>query len=149
MIAIVFLLQLFAKLEGNYVLIGALISTIVLFIYVWSVSKKTERGIEHYTQWKAFKKFLLDFGRFDEKELPEIVLWDLYLVYATVLGIADKVSKSMEIKIKQLNETNPDLGNVLITNMYLNTMFTSNLSKTISNVKTQSVSKIADRKSVV
>lgn len=44
----------------------------------------------------------------DEKELPEVVLWEKYLVYAVALGCADKLSKTMQIKIQQKNisETN-------------------------------------------
>ena len=33
--------------------------------------------------------------------MPEIILWERYLVYATVLGIADKVQKTMNVKISQ------------------------------------------------
>ena len=32
-------------------------------------------------KWTAFKKFLNDFGSFDVKELPEIKLWERYLVF--------------------------------------------------------------------
>lgn len=41
----------------------------------------------------------------NEKELPEVSLWDKYLVYATVLGCADTLSKQMKIRI---NEIYPD-----------------------------------------
>lgn len=79
------------------------ILAVIFLFYCAFLKKKTKRGIEHYTRWKAFKKFLEDFGTFDTKELPEIALWERYLVYATVFGIADKVQKSMNVKIKELN----------------------------------------------
>ena len=53
--------------------------------------------------WKGFKNFLNDFGAFDTKELPEIILWERYLVYATIFGLADKVSKTMNVKIKEMD----------------------------------------------
>jgi uncharacterized membrane protein len=37
----------------------ALLVSIILFIYILTVTKKTERGIEDYTKWNAFKKYLL------------------------------------------------------------------------------------------
>lgn len=82
---------------------------IIFLIYVICFTKKTSKGVEHYTKWNAFKKFLLDFGRFDEKELPEIALWERYLVYANIFGIADKVGKTMKIKFNEMN-TNYNYG---------------------------------------
>lgn len=86
----------------NILTLVVFIATIVFLIYIVAFTKKTERGIEHYTKWKAFKKFLLDFGRFDEKELPEITLWERYLVYASIFGIADKVGETMKVKFNEL-----------------------------------------------
>ncbi len=65
--------------------------------------KKTIKGSEHYSRWKAFKNFLNDFGSFELKELPEIILWERYLVYATIFGLADKVEKSMNVYISELD----------------------------------------------
>ena len=45
----------------------------------------------------------------DEKELPEVVLWEKYLVYAVALGCADKLSKTMQIKIQQMNLSDTNL----------------------------------------
>ncbi len=75
----------------------------VFFVYTLVFTKKTKKGIEHYRKWKAFKKFLEDFGTFDTKELPEFILWERYMVYATVFGIAQKVSKVMNVKMQELN----------------------------------------------
>lgn len=79
---------------------------IFFFIYTVLVDKKTIRGSEHYDKWKAFKNFLNDFGSFELKELPEIVLWERYLVYATIFGLADKVQKNMNVRISEMNLDN-------------------------------------------
>ena len=71
--------------------------------YVFGASKRTKNGMLEYKKWMAFKKFLNDFGRFDEKELPEIVLWEKYIVYATVLGVAERLEKTMKIKMETYN----------------------------------------------
>jgi uncharacterized membrane protein len=83
---------------------------------------------------------LLDFGRFNEKELPEIALWEKYLVYATVFGIADKVSKAMEIKIKDMGV---DSNMTLYPHLYMNHYFAHNLAGAINMARTASISKIA------
>ncbi len=76
--------------------------SIIFFIYTLAFFKRTKKGNEDYVRWMAFKKFLNDFGTFDTKELPEIKLWERYMVYATIFGLADKVSKAMNVKIKEL-----------------------------------------------
>lgn len=76
---------------------------IFFLIYTILVDKKTIKGSEHYDKWKAFKNFLDDFGSFELKELPEIVLWERYLVYATIFGLAKKVQKNMNVRISEMN----------------------------------------------
>lgn len=76
---------------------------ILSMIYFLSFIKRTKKGNEHYLKWKAMKKFMEDFGRMDQKELPEIVLWEKYLVYAVSLGCADKLAKTMELRIKDFS----------------------------------------------
>lgn len=75
---------------------------IIMFIYTFTLKKRSVKGNEDYVKWKAFKRYLEDFGRFDEKNVPEVKLWEKLLVYAAVFGIADKVEKSMKNKFDQL-----------------------------------------------
>lgn len=112
------------------------ICALVFMIYVLTFNKRTKRGAEDYQKWKAFKRFLEDFGRFDEKELPEIVLWERYLVYANIFGIADKVGKTMKIKFNEINTNNQySNGDLLFDYMMWN-----NLNHSINNTVRSSVS---------
>ena len=77
--------------------------SILLLIYTATAKKRTIKGAEEYAKWAALKRFLKDFGRMDEKELPEVALWEKYLVYAVVLGCAKKLSKTMKIKMEAMN----------------------------------------------
>lgn len=82
----------------------AIIIPIVIFaIYIMTFNRRTKSGNEDYAKWKAFKNFLNDFGTFDIKELPEIALWERYMVYATIFGLAKKVQKSMNVYIQELD----------------------------------------------
>lgn len=74
---------------------------IIFLFYTILLRKRTKKGQEDYLRWKAFKNFLKDFGNFKIKELPEVVLWEKYLVYATVFGLAETVEKSMNVKMAE------------------------------------------------
>ena len=82
--------------------------------------------------WKGLKHYMEDFSMLDKREVPEITLWEKYLVYATAFGIADKV-------LKQLKTVYPNLENMTSSNTYtymnlmINTNFTSSFSNSISS----------------
>ena len=122
----------------NPIMVLNIILSIGIFIYTLAFKKRTKYGNEHYVRWKAFKRFLEDFGDFKNKELPEITLWEKYMVYATVFGIADKVAKVMNVKIKemQLDNTNIDYN---FTTYY----YHCNLSNYINSAITSAVSQAA------
>ncbi len=55
----------------------------------------SQKGVNHYALWSAFKRFLDDLTLMDEKTLPELAMWDEYLVYAVAFGIGKKVLKAL------------------------------------------------------
>ena len=128
-------------LENGFFAFITVILTVIFIIYIAIIKKRTVRGNEHYVRWKAFKKFLLDFGRFDEKDLPEIILWEKYLVYATVLGVADKVSKAMQVKLDQMPNTTYSTGDFII-DYYLYSSLCRDLNRTISHSYSGAVSAV-------
>lgn len=113
-----------------------LVFAIIFVIYSLTFTKKTKKGIEHYARWQAFKRFLSDFGNFSIKELPEIVLWERYLVYATVFGLASKVEKVMNVKISEIdaNDLAVDYFTLnYLTNIHIANMITSSMHGAISS----------------
>ncbi len=107
------------------------ITCIILLFYGIVVYKKTIKGVDHYSKWKAFKNFLNDFGAFELKELPEVILWERYLVYATIFGLADKVQKVMNVRIKEI-----DIDNVT----YIPSYFYFDLGSTINSSVNSAIS---------
>lgn len=93
---------------------------VIVTISVSNLNARTQKGIEHEKMWKAFKKFLLDFSKLDEKGYEALALWEHYLVYAAGLGIADKVIN--QLKIVYPTEFNNDdmLNNYIIFSMLSN-----------------------------
>ena len=108
---------------------------IIFVIYAIACTKKTKKGIEHFAKWKAFKNFLDDFGNFSIKELPEIALWERYLVYATVFGLADKVEKAMNVKIAEFSDIN-NADYIMFThihNMHMASIISSSMHSAINS----------------
>jgi uncharacterized membrane protein len=93
----VFLLMVMAFLFRVpwYILIPLLFIVVITGIgligYGAIIRKKTQIGINEYHKWSAFKRFLLHFSNMKDYEIPSIVVWEHYLVYAISLGIAEKV----------------------------------------------------------
>ena len=55
-------------------------------------------------QVAGFKKFLKEMSIINEKEVIDVKLWEDYLLFATILGIADEVEKQLKINCPQFNE---------------------------------------------
>lgn len=56
----------------------------------------TDKGVEMIEQALGFKKFLEDFTLLSERETKELKLWDEYLIFAALFGIADRIAEEMK-----------------------------------------------------
>ena len=56
----------------------------------------TEKGFGPMKEVIEFKHFLEDFTILNQRAVPEVHLWNQYMIYAALFGIADKVSKQMK-----------------------------------------------------
>lgn len=56
----------------------------------------TERGKTLLLEIMGFKKYLLDFSLIGERTISESVIWQDYLVFAALLGIADKAMEQFK-----------------------------------------------------
>lgn len=66
-------------------------------IIAFAVSKrKSKEGASHEYRWNSFKKFLKHFSNLDKAELPQITIWEHYLVYAVALGVAKETIRELD-----------------------------------------------------
>lgn len=93
----------------------------------------TQKGINEQEQWKAFKKYMEDFSYLNEKEVPQLVLWEKYLVFATAFGIADKVLKQLKVKYPELNDPDTIHSMILFNSMYSSNGFNTGFINSISS----------------
>ena len=92
-------------------LFGVIITGMGLIGYGALIRKKTQVGVNEYHKWSAFKRFLLHFSNMKDYEIPSLVVWEHYLVYAISLGIAEKVISKLRPVLADQNIT---MGNSAI-----------------------------------
>ena len=80
---------------------------LIMFIkyVIYKKYRPTEKGTVEIVLWQGFKNFLQDFTLFDEKELPDLTVWENYLVYAVALGEGDKLFEKLKLKYPELTAT--------------------------------------------
>lgn len=102
----------FKLVHTSKILFGInLIISILFIIYSFLKIRKTKKGELEYRKWLGLKHFLDDFSSKD-KEIPDVELWERYLVYATLFGNAKRVSKAMQLNIKN---TDVNMGSDFIS----------------------------------
>lgn len=100
--------------HGNILgFIVTIFTSLILMIYSITVKRRSKYGVLQFQMWKAFRKFLLHFSRLDKAELPSVVLWEHYLVYAITLGVAKEVIKQLKMIFRE-----DDFKNGGLTYMY-------------------------------
>ena len=82
-------MQKFIFGAGAIFIIIAIINIVMCSRLASRFSGFTQKGVNEQEQWKAFKKYMEDFSLLNEREVPELALWEHFLVYATAFGIAD------------------------------------------------------------
>lgn len=101
---IIFIFTLFDDLPASiYALVASIPLGIVALLSLLMPQKIggrwTTYGQEYDAKWQNFKKYIKDFSLIKEHPPESVIIWNKYLVYATALGIADEVRKSMEIAV--------------------------------------------------
>lgn len=88
--------------------------------------------LDELLQWQSFENMLRDIARLDQTDLQGIVLWNRILVYATLYGYADRVSKTL--KSKEIHLELPEIENFLSTSQNLHIL--SSINHFNDNVQT-------------
>ncbi len=114
-----------------------IIPAIVAAVYSFKIASRyntlTQKGVNRKEELQGLKKYMEEFSMIDDKTVPELVLWEKYLVYATAFGIADKVLKQLKVVYPQITEG--DLAGY--TYMYL--MYSNNFNTSFLNTLNTSV----------
>lgn len=109
-----------------------IINIVMKSLTISKINVFTQDGIDKTNEWKGLKKFMQEFSMLDKREVPEIVIWEKYLVYATAFGIADKVLEQLKIVYPNFEEM-ADINTGVYIGLMMNTDFTSSFSNSISS----------------
>ncbi len=132
----VLMLGLFINVWILALLMPAVIIQLIVFCILNSkISALTQEGMDEHEKWKGLKKYMEDFSMLDKREIPEVAIWESFLVYATVFGIANKVLKQLKVVYPNINEQ-WDCN----TYGYMYLMLNTNFSRTFSSAITSSMS---------
>ena len=114
-----------------------ILKTIALMKYNKKITVYTQSGTDEKQMWIGLKKYMEDFSMLNEREIPEIAIWEHFLVYATAFGIADKVIKQLKAVYKQLGrsfEFDESYGYMyFMTNNNFSSSFTNSMSSAFSS----------------
>lgn len=90
------------------------------------IKNLSDKGKSELAEIMGLKKYLEDFTLISERDITETVIWQDYIIYATLFGIADKVMNQLK---KLYPEKLPELENynrnVVIANSYYRSMYMS------------------------
>ena len=94
----------------------------------------TKEGENEAAKAKALKKFYTDMTLMKERRAMELPLWEKHLVYATALGVADKVIKELDVRFKELGTA----GSYVPSYAYLHVLHNAGLSNSMSSIRSTS-----------
>lgn len=90
--------------------VSFLISAFLLAVIPQIFKRRSQPAQEDLRKWQAFRRFLLHFSNMERHEIPSLVMWEHYLVYAVSLGVAKEVMNQLEIVFPNLQEDHYRFG---------------------------------------
>ncbi len=104
-------------------------------VYKKALTARTKEGTLHYFKWMKLKAFLNDFSQLKTMPADAIILWEKFLVYAIVLGCADKVQEAMQVVFATQNQIHSNIfvGSIGYSSFRNLTNFAPTFSSTIAS----------------
>ena len=110
-------------------MIAFVVNAIILGMMAYRVNVFSQKGIDEKEKWKAFKKYMEEFSLLKDKEIPSLVLWEKYLVFATAFGISEKVLKQLKVVYPEIM----DMNSAMYSYSYIHVMNSVNIGDCINN----------------
>ena len=125
------------SLTENKLLIIANICGLIYIFSCYKTSKKisslTQEGIDEKEKLNGLKKYMEDFSMLDEREIPELVLWEKFMIYATLFGISEKVLKQLKVRYPELENEEYLRQNMIYMHLLSNNSLDNSFAKTIDS----------------
>lgn len=98
-----------AVFTGNPIGFLASLGGVILLIAGAFLRRRSPMGSTHLAMWQAFRRFLLHFSSLDRADVPSLIIWEHYLVYAVALGVAKQVINQLKIVYPEITQPGPGL----------------------------------------
>lgn len=124
-------------------IIGAFINLLTLIIIPVSIVNMvltikltdrciTQKGAEEQEKWRALYRYMKNFSLLKEKEIPDIILWEKFLVFATAFGISKKVIEQLKIVYPEFSEEMMAKNNYMYNYSFIENHIQNSLEKSVS-----------------
>jgi uncharacterized membrane protein len=106
LLAALFILSFFLVTRNLVNMItGALV--LALLPFAISLARWTKEAALEEKRWKAYRKFISDFSAMKDAGPGLLQIWEQHLVYATALGVADKLLANLDLVAKEFKSGVP------------------------------------------
>jgi len=93
-------------------LFGVAAAAAVVWLALHTLRRPSAAAVELYGQYRRLYVFMRDAGRMGMKPPMSLVLWERYLVLATVFGLADDVREGLCFHLPEVAEVGGGLGDL-------------------------------------
>lgn len=73
------------------------VGLVLIFLSMKGLARRTPEAALEVKRWAAFRRFMEDFSAMKDAGPNVLALWETYLVYATALGIAQKLLENLKL----------------------------------------------------
>lgn len=95
-----------------WTILVAIVNIIFCVSIVTKLSIFDQEGIDHREKLRALENYMLEFSNFKQKGVPEISIWEYYIIFAISFGISKKV-------LEQINSCYPNIEDTAFMNSYI------------------------------
>ena len=106
-VAVGVLIVIFVVGLGVSLLVAGPVTAVIIGLAVKSLSRRTPEAALEVKRWEAFRRFMTDFSAMKDAGPRLLGLWEYYLVYATALGVAERLLENLKLVAAELNQTMP------------------------------------------
>ncbi len=85
-------------------------SFVLIIVMVAVVTRRSAKGHEEYTKWRAFRRYLKESSRVETARVGSLGIWEEFLPYAISLGVADQMLKQLEVRFPNLQHDGYQFG---------------------------------------
>jgi len=106
-VAVGVLIVIFFVGVGVSLFVAGPVAAVLIGLAMKSLSRRTPEAALEVKRWEAFRRFMTDFSAMKDAGPRLLGLWEHYLVYATALGVAERLLENLKLVAAEIGQTMP------------------------------------------